>query len=48
MREMVIRHLDGDRTETQLDVIDRDYSFTSEALHTIFVDRALPSLEISR
>jgi hypothetical protein len=48
MREMVIRHLDGDRTETQLDVIDRDYSFTSEDLHTLFVDRALPSLEISR
>ena len=48
MREMVIRNLDGDRTETQLDVIDRDHPFTTEVLHTLFVDRALPALETSR
>jgi hypothetical protein len=48
MREMVIRNFDGDRTETQLDVVDRDYAFTTDALHTLFVDRVLPNFETSR
>jgi hypothetical protein len=48
MREMVIRNSDGDRTETQLDVVDHDYAFTTEDLHTLFVDRSLPKLEIPR
>jgi hypothetical protein len=48
MREMVIRNSDGDRTETRLDVVNRDYGFTADTLHKLFVDRALPSLEISR
>jgi hypothetical protein len=48
MREMVIQNSDGDRTETRLDVVDHDYAFTTEDLHTLFVDRSLPGLETPR
>lgn len=48
MRNMVVRSSDGDRTETQLDIVNGDSAFTADMLHTLFVDRALPSLDASR
>lgn len=42
IREMVMQSLDGDRTSTALNVIETDYHFTDDQLHTLFVEGIVP------